>query len=222
MARDGNDSTTIDGSDGSTFEFDQGDRIQTDELRIPRIKNRGDANAVEAEAAGKLMKLGHEKAASITIPTPQEVNAASRKGDFQESQQDYSQSHMEISRLSSALEVLTAKAIKISAGGGSIPLQLANEITVKKNTIDFQMDRLRATTEEPATTMAKADSELLRSIYETDFSAAVRRTMRLHGVNKATGIELTNQLIAATSEAEVLPQYARVAARMATKYPQSA
>ena len=70
--------------------------------------------------------------------------------------------------------------------------------------------------------MAKADTELLRSLYETDFESAVRRTMRQHGVNKQLGREITLQLIAATSESEVLPQYARVAARMAKKYPQSA
>ena len=117
--------------------------------------------------------------------------------------------------------VLQAKVEKHQANGQAVPLQLANEMTAKLNSYQFQVDRLRATTEEPATAEAKRDTELLRSIYETDFEAAVRRTMRQHGVNKQLGREITLQLIEATGEANVLPQYHRVNERLKRKYPAS-
>ena len=220
MSDNDNESTTFEDSDGVTHVIDSGDRsgISGPPL-IPRIPNRGDANAVEAEVAGKLMPLGHEGVASIKIPTAAETKRSSLKGDFQESQQDYSQQEMEISRLSGELEVLTAKAIKISASGGSIPLKLQNEITAKKNTIDFQYSRMQATTLDPAIAELETDQNLLISSYEQDMKTAVNRMQREHGVNRQLGMQLVQQMIEAVGVEKVLPHYARVNARMQSKYP---
>ena len=117
--------------------------------------------------------------------------------------------------------MLQAKAEKLTANGQAIPLKLANELTAAHNPLDFQLDRLRATTEEPLTAEAKADQELLLSSYETDMSAAILRMQRMHGVNRQLAMELVQQLIDTKGIADVLPQHARIAARMQAKYPKS-
>lgn len=153
---------------------------------------------------------------------PKALHKAELEGDHRESTLGRSQGDIEISRLSARLALLKQEHAR--RGGPNIDSygnadSLTNEITALERTLDWQR-RMRASRIEQETTAAvERDRGFLTSAYETDFVAAVNREL---AAQKAKGLHLTNAeaadavkaRIALEGEAVVLPQYARVKARL--------
>ena len=217
---DDNPSNTLDGSSGVPFEIDAGDRQgDTGPLRLRRIKTGGAVDELQGELDAKLYGLPSDQRANLAIPTAKEQSSSELEGDNRENMLGRTQQSIEISRLSDRLAVLTATTAKMHANGEAIPLKLANEITSLQNTIDFQVDRMNATTPDPAVEEAQRDEDLLVSAFENDMTAAVGRMCRQHGVDKAMGMTLVQQMINAVGIEKVLPHYAKANARINKKSP---
>lgn len=186
-----------------------------------RIPNSGDAAAVDRAVGARLAELTPEQQAAMPIPTPTEVSRGGLIGDVKESLSGTPQDQIELSRLSDDLGVLKARVVKIRATGSMVPRQLENEVIAKENSLNYQADRMRASTPDPAVAEAEADNALLLSAYKTDMQSAVRSMMKSERVTRDTALGLVEKQIAAFGAAKVLPQFGRIEARMAIKYPQS-
>ena len=189
---------------------------------VPRIKTGGnDAEQVMLQNQQKLSILTPAQRAGMTIPTPQETSRSGVTGDFAEMGTGLSQDQIDVSRLSEELGTLQAQEAKLIAQGSFVPTTLRNAIRAKANSIDFQMQAMRNTTPDPVAVEFKQDQELLLKAYEKDMESAVLRMQRDKRVNKQHAEELVLRKIKTFGNAEILPQFASIAARMALKYPDS-
>ena len=218
-----NESTTIEGSDGSTFAIDAGDRLDgNDPLLIPRIKTDfPDSEQVTMEVQRKFSGVTPEVRANMEIPTAKDLNAAATRGDWQENLGGNTQDEIALSRLSNELEVLQAEASKLQAAGSSIPTTLRNAIRAKSNSLDYQAQAMRNAAVDPVETEFNADRETMLSSYKTDMQLAVSQMMRAERVDKPTAMQLVTAKIDTFGMASELPQFARIQARMQRKYPGS-
>lgn len=217
----GNDSKTLDGSDGSTLQIDQGDRLTDDSpLLIRKITTDvPDAEKVTMETLKKLNTLTPEQLSNLDIPTPQEQHSAGVRGDWKDNLAGNSQDEIAVSRMSDELATLQAEEAKYIANGSTVPLTLQNALIAKTNSLNYQLQAMRNAAVDPATEEFDSDRELMLSSYRTDMSVAVNRMMKDERVDKPTAMTLVQQKIDTFGAASELPQYARIKARMSLKYP---
>lgn len=216
-----NDSKTLDGSDGSTFEIDQGDRIDDNNpMLIPRIKTDfPDAEQVQLRTSEKLSSLTPEQRANLTIPSAQEQHSAGVRGDWQDGLAGHTQDQVDVSRMSEELTALQAEEAKLIASGSTVPLKLKNALRAKANSLNYQMAAMRRGAVDPVTEEFANDRQTMLDSYKTEKRLVVNAMMREEKTTREHAEKLIDQKIEVFGFEDVMPRYARVLARMQAKYP---